>query len=103
MDALISLNGKQIYWLKQTMERRLITDQACEVIKEYLPFVCENSSRNSSTSGSEDRDRYRVIVGGLVYTMFIVCCVGLLCDHFGNKFDLLLVPSVLFSFVERKM
>ena len=36
------------------MERRLKTDQACEVIKEYMPFVCENSSSNSSTSGSED-------------------------------------------------
>ena len=54
MDALTSLKGKQVYWLKQMMERRLITDQACEVIKEYLPFGCENSSSFFSTSGSED-------------------------------------------------
>ena len=57
MAGGISLAGAlvaELYWLKQMMERSLKTDQACDVIKEYLPFVCENSSSNSSTSESED-------------------------------------------------
>ena len=31
--ALISLNVTQIYWLKQMMERRLISDQACTLVR----------------------------------------------------------------------
>ena len=38
---------------KALMGIRLTTDQACEVIKEYLPSVCDNSSGNG---GSEDTD-----------------------------------------------
>ena len=40
---------------------------------------------------------------GLVYTTLIVCYVRLLCYHFDNKFHSLLIPSVLFSLLERKM
>ena len=50
MAALISLKGTQVYWLKQMMERGLITDQACTLIKEYLPSI------SSSNSESEDSD-----------------------------------------------
>ena len=35
--ALISLKGTQAYRLKQMMERGLISDKACTLIKEYLP------------------------------------------------------------------
>ena len=35
--ALISLKGPLVYWLKQMMERGLRNDQACTLIKEYLP------------------------------------------------------------------
>ena len=35
--ALISLKGPLVYWLKQIMERGLRNDQACTLIKEYLP------------------------------------------------------------------
>ena len=31
--ALISLNVTQVYWLKQMMERRLISDQACTLVR----------------------------------------------------------------------
>jgi len=48
--ALISLKGTQVYWLKQMMERGLISDQACTLIKEYLPSI------SSSNSESEDSD-----------------------------------------------
>ena len=48
--ALISLKGTQVYWLKRTMERGLISDQACTLIKEYLPSI------SSSNSASEDSD-----------------------------------------------
>jgi hypothetical protein len=57
VGALISLKGKQVYWLKQMMETNLITEQACEIIKEHLPSICESSSTsNTSTSESEDTD-----------------------------------------------
>ena len=56
VDALTSLNWNQIYWLKKIMGRRLVTDKACEVMKEYMSSVCDNSSSNISTSGSEDTD-----------------------------------------------
>ena len=48
-DALMSLKGKQIYWLKQMIDRKLISDKACGVVKEYLPSICESSSNNTST------------------------------------------------------
>ena len=38
------------------MERRLVTDQACEVMKEYMSSVSENSSSNTSTDESGDTD-----------------------------------------------
>ena len=37
LAAQISLKGTQVYWLKQMMERGLVSDQACTLIKEYLP------------------------------------------------------------------
>ena len=48
--ALIFLKGTQVYWLNQTMERGLISDQACTLIKECLPFI---SSSNSESEGSD--------------------------------------------------
>ena len=50
MAALISLKGTQVYWLKQMMERGLISDQACTLIKEYLPSI---SSSNSESENSD--------------------------------------------------
>ena len=55
-DALLSLKGKQIYWLKQMIDRKLISDKVCRIVKEYLPSICESSSNNTSTSESEDTD-----------------------------------------------
>ena len=50
------------------MGRTLVTDQACEVMKEYMSSVCDNCSSNTSTSGSEDTDTefYFSNVEGLV-------------------------------------
>ena len=48
--ALISLKGTQVYWLKQMMERGLISDQACTLIQEYLPSI---SSSNSESENSD--------------------------------------------------
>ena len=56
VNALMSLKGKQIYWLKQMMDRKLISDKACGVVKEYLPSIYESSSSNTSTSESENTD-----------------------------------------------
>ena len=50
MAALIYLKGSQVYWLKQMMERGLISDQACTLIKQYLLSI------SSSNSASEDSD-----------------------------------------------
>ena len=38
------------------IDRKLISDKACGVVKEYLPSICESSSNNTSTSESEDTD-----------------------------------------------
>ena len=55
MAALnISLKGTQVYWLKQMMERGLIGDQACTLIKEYFPSISSsNSESEDSTSDAE--------------------------------------------------
>ena len=50
--ALISLKVTQVYWLKQMMERRLTSDQACTLIKEYLPSI-SSSNRESDDSDTE--------------------------------------------------
>ena len=49
MAALnVSLKGTQVYWLKQMIERGLITDQGCTLIKEYyvLPSISALQTMN---------------------------------------------------------
>ena len=41
--ALISVKGPKVYWLKQMME----SDQACTLIKEYLPSVSESEDSDT--------------------------------------------------------
>ena len=48
--ALTSLKGTQVYWLKQMIEKGLVSDQGCPLIKEYLPSI------SSPNSESEDSD-----------------------------------------------
>lgn len=48
--ALISLKRTRVYWLKQMMERQLIGDQDCTLIKKYLPSI---SSSNSESENSD--------------------------------------------------
>ena len=43
MAALISVKGPKVYWLKQMME----SDQACILIKEYLPSVSESEDSDT--------------------------------------------------------
>ena len=50
MAALTSLERTQVYWLKQMMERGLLSAQVCTLIKEYVPSI------SSSNSESEDSD-----------------------------------------------
>ena len=38
MAAPISLKGTQVYWLKQMMERQLVSDQDCRLIKSTCPL-----------------------------------------------------------------
>ena len=48
--ALISFERTQVYWLKQMMERGLLSAKVCALIKEYMPSI------SSSNSQSEDSD-----------------------------------------------